>query len=60
MSKTVIILKKSALDELRRNITKNIDRYQSEKPNWEEFFEVEEYTRATHVEIIGDNFGEMS
>lgn len=57
MNDTVIILKQSSLDELRKAIPENIERYQSPNPEWEEFFGNENYTRATSVEIVGTDFG---
>ena len=57
MSEHIVILKKAALDKLRDNVADNMERYESDSPNWGEFFGADDFMRTTQVEICGDNFG---
>ena len=60
MSQHIVILRQAALDKLRKGVAKGVadilDRYESDSPNWAEFFGADDYSRVTRVELCGDNF----
>ena len=61
MSQHIVMLTQAALDKLRNSVTKGaadtLGRYESDSPDWAEFFGTDDYSRVTRVKLCGDNFG---
>lgn len=51
------IIKREQMEKLRKAVSRNLDLYRSDSPNWENVLETADYTRLTQVEVA-DNYSE--